>query len=143
RLLGNGVRLIVKEHHATPLVALRAVTLGGLLLERPENNGINNFIAGLLTRGSRHHSRDSLGRAIESLAASIDGFSGRNSFGLRGQFMSRTVEEGTDLFLEILRHPTFPEEEVEKRRRELLIALSHRDDDSASRAIELFYRTHF
>lgn len=143
RLLANGVRLVVKEHHATPLVALRAVTLGGLLLERRETNGINNFIAGLLTRGSRHHSRESLGRAIESLAASIDGFSGRNSFGLRGQFMARTVEEGTDLFLEVLRHPTFPDDEVEKRRRELLIALSHRDDDPASRAVEQFYETHF
>ena len=143
RTLENGVRLVVKEHHAAPLVAFRAVTLGGLLLERPENNGINNFLAGLLTRGSRHHSRESLGRAVESLAASIDGFSGRNSFGLRGQFMARTVEEGTELFLEVLRHPTFPEEEVEKRRRELLIALSHRDDDPSSRAIELFYATHF
>jgi zinc protease len=143
RTLENGVRLVVKEHHAAPLVAFRAVTLGGLLLERPENNGINNFLAGLLTRGSRHHSRESLGRAVESLAASIDGFSGRNSFGLRGQFMARTVEEGTELFLEVLRHPTFPEEEVEKRRRDLLIALSHRDDDPSSRAIELFYATHF
>ena len=143
RTLGNGIRLVVKEHHATPLVALRAVTLGGLLLERPETNGINNFLAGLLTRGSRHHSRESLGRAIESLAANIDGFSGRNSFGLRGQFMARSVEEGTELFLEVLRHPTFPPDEVEKRRRELLIALSHRDDDPASRAIELFYATHF
>ena len=57
--------------------------------------------------------------------------------------MARTVEEGTELFLEVLRHPTFPPDEVEKRRRELLIALSHRDDDPASRAIELFYATHF
>jgi zinc protease len=143
RTLDNGVRLIVKEHHAAPLVAFRAVTLGGLLLERRENNGINNFLAGLLTRGSRHHSRESLGRAVDSLAASIDGFSGRNSFGLRGQFMARNVEEGTELFLEVLRHPTLPPEEVEKRRRELLIALSHRDDDPASRAVELFYASHF
>lgn len=143
RLLGNGVRLVVKEHHATPLVSMRAVTLGGLLLERAENNGINNFIAGLLTRGSRHHSRESFGRAIDSLAANIDGFSGRNSFGLRGHFMARHLEEGTDLFLEVLQHPTFPQEEVEKRRRELLIALSHRDDEPASRAVELFYATHF
>ncbi len=143
RRLDNGIRLIVKEHHATPLVALRAVTLGGVLLERPENNGINNFLAGLLTRGSRHHSRESLGRAVDSLAASIDGFSGRNSFGLRGQFMARHAEEGTELFLEVLRHPTFPPDEIEKRRRELLIALSHRDDEPASRAIELFYATHF
>ena len=143
RTLPNGVRLIVKEHHAAPLVALRAATLGGLLLERPERNGVNNFLAGLVTRGSRHHNRESLGRAVESLAGSLEGFSGRNSFGLRGQFLSRSLEEGTELFLEVLRHPTFPADEVEKRRREILIDLSHRDDDPAQRAVELFYAGHF
>jgi zinc protease len=143
RALANGVRLIVKEHHAAPLVALRAAALGGLLLERQETSGINNFLAGLVTRGTRHHSRESLGRAVESLAGSLDGFSGRNSFGLRGQFISRYAEEGIELFLETLRHPTFPQDEIEKRRRELLIALANRDDEPAQRAIELFYAAHF
>ncbi len=143
RTLANGVRLLVKEHHAAPLVALRAATLGGLLLERRERSGINNFLAGLVTRGSRHHTRESLGRAVESLAGSLEGFSGRNSFGLRGQFLSRHLEEGTELFLEVLRHPTFPADEVEKRRREIVIALSHRDDDPAQRALDLFYAAHF
>ena len=143
RTLANGVRLIVKEHHAAPLVAMRAAALGGLLLERKETGGINNFLAGLLTRGSRHHSRESLGSAVESLAGSLDGFSGRNSFGLRGQFVSRHAEDGTDLFLEVLRHPTFPVEEIEKRRREVLVALANRDDDPAQRAMEIFYAAHF
>jgi zinc protease len=143
RTLDNGVRLIVKQHHAAPLVAIRAATLGGLLLETQETNGINNYVAGLMTRGTRHHSRESLGRAVESLAASLEGFSGRNSFGVRGQFMSRHLEEGTEIFLEVLRYPAFAPEEVEKRRRELVVALAHRDDDPAQRAIELFYSMHF
>lgn len=143
RTLANGVRLIVKEHHATPLVAMRAAALGGLLLERPETSGINNLLAGLLTRGSRHHSRDALNRAVESLAGSLEGFSGRNSFGLRGQFVARHAEEGTELFLEVLRHPTFPTDEMEKRRREVLVALANRDDEPAQRAMELFYAAHF
>lgn len=143
RTLENGVRLVVKEHHAAPLVAIRAATLGGLLLERPETNGINNFLAGLVTRGTRRYSRESLGRAVESLAGNLDGFSGRNSFGLRGQFTARHAEEGMELFLEVLRHPTFPADEVEKRRRELLVAIANRDDEPAQRAVELFYATHF
>jgi zinc protease len=143
RTLANGLRLIVKEHQSTPLLAIRAAALGGLLLERAETSGINNFLAGLLTRGSRHHSRDSLNRAVESMAGSLEGFSGRNSFGLRGQFLARHAEEGTDLFLEVLRHPTFPIDEIEKRRREVLVALANRDDEPAQRAMELFYAAHF
>lgn len=143
RTLDNGVRLVVKEHHAAPLVAIRAATLGGLLLERPDVAGINNFLAGLLTRGTRRYSRESLGRAVESLAGSLDGFSGRNSFGLRGQFTARHAEEGMELFLEVLRHPAFPADEVEKRRREILVAIANRDDEPAQRAMELFYAAHF
>src|SRR6185369_434540 len=143
RTLDNGVRLVVKEHHAAPLVAMRAATLGGLLLERPDCAGIDHFLAGLVTRGTRRYSRESLGRAVESLAGSLDGFSGRNSFGLRGQFTARHAEEGLELFLEVLRHPTFPADEVEKRRREILVAIANRDDEPAQRAMELFYAAHF
>ncbi len=143
RRLPNGVRLIVKEHRGAPLIALRAATLGGLLLERAPNSGINNFLAGMMSRGTQYHSRAMLGRAIESLAGYLDAFSGRNSFGLRGQFLSRHVEEASDLFLEMLRAPTLPLDEVEKRRREVLVHLAQRDDEPAQSAVELFYETHF
>jgi zinc protease len=141
--LPNGVRLIVKEHRGAPLLAVRAATLGGLLLERTANAGVSNFLAGMLNRGTRYHSRAMLGRAVESLAGFLDGFSGRNSFGVRGQFLSRHVEEGTDLFLEMLRMPALEPDEVAKRRRELLVHLSHRDDEPAQRAVELFYEALF
>ena len=143
RQLANGVRLIVKEHPGAPLIALRAATLGGLLFERSTNAGINNFLAGMMSRGTQYHSRAMLGRAIESLAGYLDAFAGRNSFGVRGQFLSRHVEEASDLFLEMLRAPTLPPDEIEKRRREILVQLSQRDDEPAQRAIELFYETHF
>jgi len=143
RTLPNGVRLIVKVHPGAPLLSVRAVTLGGLLLERPAYAGINNFLAGMVTRGTAYHSRAMLGRAIEGLAGYLDGFSGRNTFGIRGQFLSQHVEEGTELLLEVLRTPTLPSDEVEKRRRELLVQIAQRDDDPAQRTIELFYETHF
>jgi len=142
--LQNGVRLLVKEHHEVPVVALQAVMLGGLLFENSSNTGINNCLAGLLTRGSDRFSRLELAEAVESLAGSIRGFSGRNSLGLSGSFLSTTrIDNTVDLFLETLLHPTFPAEEVEKRRRELLLLLKNREDDLAQIAFDLFYQTIF
>jgi zinc protease len=142
--LQNGVRLLVKEHHDVPVVALQAVVLGGLLFEDQTNTGINNFLAGLLTRGSERFSRQELAEAVESLAGSIRGFSGRNSLGLAGSFLSTTrVDNAVGIFLETLLHPTFPSEEVEKRRRELLLSLKNREDDLAQIAFDLFYQTIF
>ncbi len=142
--LDNGVRLLVKEHHEVPVVAVQAVMLGGLLFEDATNIGINNFLAGMLTRGSERFSRLELAEAVETLAGSVRGFSGRNSLGLSGSFLSTTrLKDGLDLFLETFLHPRFPSEEVEKRRRELLLLLKNREDELAQIAFDLFYQTIF
>ena len=139
--LDNGVRLLVKEHHDVPVIAVQAVTLGGLLFENEHTAGISNFVAGMLTRGSQQFSRFSLAEAVESLAGGLNGFSGRNSLGLSGSFLTTHANEGIDIFLETLLHPTFPADEVEKRRREILLALKNREDDLAQIAFDLFYQT--
>jgi len=142
--LDNGVRLIIKEHHAVPVMALQAVMLGGLLFENEQTMGINNMLAGLLTRGSERFSRLELAEAVESLAGSLRGFSGRNSLGLSGSFLTAPrIDNALDLFLDTLLQPTFPAEEVEKRRREILLALKNREDDLAQIAFDLFYETLF
>ena len=139
--LDNGVRILVREHHGVPVMAIQAATLGGLLFEQEGNAGINNLIAGMLTRGSQRFSRLSLAETVESLAGGLNGFSGRNSLGLSGSFLTTHTKEGVDIFLETLLHPTFPDDEVAKRRREILLALKNRDDDLAQIAFDLFYET--
>jgi zinc protease len=142
--LDNGVRILVKEHHAVPVMAVQAAMLGGLLFENDTTNGINNFLAGMLSRGSDRFSRLELTEAIESLAGSLRGFSGRNSIGLSGAFLTASrADNAIDLFLDTLLHPTFPLEEVEKRRREILLAIKNREDELAQIAFELFYATLF
>jgi zinc protease len=142
--LSNGTRILVKEHHEVPVMSIQAVVLGGLLFENEQTIGMNNFLAGLLTRGSERFSRLALAEAVESVAGSLRGFSGRNSLGLSGSFLTTSrVDHALDLFLETLIHPTFPEDEVEKRRRETLLALKNREDELAQIAFDLFYSTIF
>ena len=141
--LDNGIRLLVKEHHSVPVVSLQACMLGGVLFETEPNAGMNNLIAGLLTRGSQRFSRLALTEAVESLAGSLGGFSGRNSLGLSGSFLSSRATTGLELFLDTLLQPIFPADEVEKRRREILLALKNREDELAQIAFDLFYATIF
>ena len=142
-VLDNGIRLLVKEHHNVPVISLQACVLGGLLFEDDHNAGINNFLAGLLTRGSQRFSRLELAQATESLAGSLGGFSGRNSLGLSGAFLSAQTPVGLDLFLDTLLQPAFPEEEIEKRRREILLGFKNREDELSQIAFDLFYATLF
>ncbi len=139
--LDNGVRIIVQEHHEVPVFSMRAAVLAGLLAENAENNGISNFVADVLTRGTRNRSHEELAAAIESLAGDVGGFSGRNSLGVAAGFLSENFDEGMDLALEVLLEPAFNEEDTEKARRELLLAIKNREDEASHRAFNLIYKT--
>ncbi len=141
--LPNGVRLIIQEHHEVPVFSVRIAMLGGLLAETRTDNGISNFAAEMLTRGTELHDRRQFAAAVESLGGGIDGFSGRNSLGLAGSFLSSRFAEGMALFLEALLHPAFDADEVEKARRELLLAIRHREDSSSRVAFDLAFETVF
>ncbi len=139
--LDNGVRVIVQEHHSVPMFSVRAAVLGGLLSETPANNGISNFVAEMLTRGTDRRSREKLASDIESMAGDLGGFSGRSSFGVSATFLSEHFKEGLGLTLEVLLEPSFDPEEVEKTRRELLMAIKNRSDETAQRTFDLAYKT--
>jgi zinc protease len=136
--LPNGLRVIVKRNPSVPLVALRLSFLGGQLAETRATEGVSSFIAEMLQRGTEQRSAAQLAAEVEDIAGSLDGFSGRNSFGLTGEFLKESLDTGLELFADALLHPSFPADEIEKLRREQIAAIRRREDNLASRAFELF-----
>jgi len=141
--LENGIQIHVVPRREVPVVALRAAMLGGLLSETPKTAGISNFLAGMWLRGTRARSAADFARQVESLAADIDGFSGRNSIGLTLDATSDKLLPTLDLFAEVVLAPAFGVEEIERERRDTLAVLARRDDRLAARVFDLFCRTHF
>jgi zinc protease len=141
--LAGGGRLIVKADHSLPLVAVRAAFLGGLLYEDEGTNGLNNLMAEVWDRGTTRLSADELARAVEDMAATISSFSGRNSFGVEGQFLSQYLDPGLDLLAEVMTKPAFDPREVEKARPTILAALQRQQDQLPSRTFRLFTETLF
>lgn len=139
-LPGGGVLLVQPDRHV-PLVSMRAAWLGGLRWETPEDNGINQLMARMLTSGTGTRSADEIARQVDEWAASLSGVAGRNSFGLAGEFLSRHLERGMRLFAECLLDPTYPEEELAKERSLQLEEIRAREDDPAGVAFDLFAET--
>jgi zinc protease len=141
RVLPNGVRILVKRDPTVPIVAFRAVWVGGLRYEDARTNGINYMLASLVTRGTTTRGAESLAQEVEGMAGSIGGFSGRNSFGLRAELLSRNWERGMDILADCILHPTFPAAELEKERRQVLDELHAQEDNLSSVAFRLFARS--
>jgi zinc protease len=144
--LPGGGTLLIKEERAVPLVALRAAWMGGLRAESIENAGINTLAARLASKGTRTRGPEQIVREMEGMGGSLGGNSGRNSFGLRAELLSKHLESGLELFAETICEPTFAAEEVQRERTLQIDELRSRDDNPAGVAFLLFgetmYRTH-
>lgn len=142
-VLQNGIRVIVRENHAVPVVAIQAGFLGGVRAEPPDKGGVSILTAEMLTKGTRGRTAREIAEAVEDIAAELAGTSGRNSFGLRGKFMRRDFEQGLRLFAESLLSPTFPGDELEKKKKEILGRIRLQKDELAQSAFLLFLARHY
>ena len=140
-VLKNGVRLLVRENHYVPLVAVRAGFLGGVRFENQNNNGVFNFIAEMLTEGTKTLSATEIHRRIESLAGSVSGFSGKNSFGASMLIPSQNFEPGLELFSDLLLNPAFPAEDVKRIKMLILAAIKREQDQPRIVVRNLFLET--
>ncbi|MEW6720312.1 MAG: pitrilysin family protein, partial [Thermodesulfobacteriota bacterium] len=142
-VLPNGIRVIVREDRSVPVVAVEAGFLAGVRAEPADKGGVSNLTAGMLTKGTKSRTAEEISEAVENMAADLNGYSSRNSFGLQGKFLRRDFQQGFRLFAESLREPTFPAEELEKKRRETLGALKQQKDQLTQSAFLLFMATHY
>ena len=139
--LPGGGTLLIKQERAVPLVAFRAAWQGGLRLEDASNAGISVLLARLVSKGTRSRGPERLVRELEAMGGSIGGNAGRNSFGLRSEFLSRHLAEGFEVFAEALSAPAFAPEEVRRERTQQIDELRSRDDNPAGVAFLLFSET--
>jgi len=138
--LNNGVTLIIKEDLSNETVAFYATVPGGLRYETPETNGIGNFTASMLARGTTSRSLEDIGREIEDIAGGISGFSGKNSAGVSAKFLSKDFDKGLEIFTDVLLNPSFESSEMAKLRKDTLAAIKRAEDYLPGYTFKLLYK---
>lgn len=139
-VLPNGISLLVREDPRLPVVAARIGVLGGTRYESEKTQGLFNMLAQVITRGTQDRSALEIARTLDDMSASLGGFSGRNSFGITGKFLSADLEDGMGLMREVLTRAEFPTEEIELARSRIISAIRARRDDMFSSAMDLFMK---
>ena len=136
--LENGIILLVREDDTVPTVGIRAVFPGGLREETPQINGAFTYISELLPKGTRSMTASELAVAVADIAGTLNGFSGKNTFGLKADFLARFFPDGLALVRDVIREPAFDKNEAEKIRPELLAQLKQQEDSLTSLAFQEF-----
>ncbi len=141
--LANGVRLLVQENHAVPVVNLFITAPGGLRYEQESNVGITSLMSAMLVRGTKTRTRLQIARALEDVGGVLSPYSGRNSFGLSAQVRSQDLPLALGVAADVLVNPTFPQAELQQQKQLQLAAIAMRTDDVDSYANDLMAQTLF
>ena len=140
-VLQNGITVLIKKNDSVPLFAARAAFLGGVRYEDEDTNGVSNFVSRMLTRGTDSRSALEIAEQIESIAGQVDGFSGRNSFGVTVESLSKNFVPAMDIFADVILNASFNPEEVERARREILADINRQGDNLLRTTVNLFLDT--
>ena len=123
---------IVVVDRARPFRAVCLCTRRGTLADPPGKAGLAQLTARMLTRGAAGRTRATIADDIDTLGAAVDISAGRDNVTLWADGLSRNFHELEAILADVLRHPTFPVDELEKLKRETLAELAEvRDDDEA------------
>jgi len=136
--LKNGLKVVLYPLHDIPTVAITIAFPGGLRFETKKTDGLFKALSLIWTRGTKNMSAEEIAEKVEDIGGSISGFSGRNTFGLKAVFLSSKIDEGLELFKDVLVNPTFPETECDKARPELISYILRQQDQPINLAINEF-----
>ena len=121
--LANGLRVIVVERPGLPLLAAEVLIRNGAEVDSKDLAGTASMTGSLLTRGTETMTAPQIASAIESLGGSID--SGAHWEASRATIvvMSDKAEPALKILSDVVLHPTFKQEEIDRLKNQTLDGL--------------------
>ncbi len=143
RELSNHLKVVVVERQALPIVSLRLVIETGAEADPIELPGAAQLVASLLNEGTARRSALEIAEAVDSAGGTIvTGAEWDYSFAALS-VLSDHSEQAFDLLADIVCHPAFAPEEIERIRKQTLSSLEVLRDDPAYVADAVFDRLVF
>lgn len=124
RTLPNGLRVIVVERSNAPLVAAQLVVKNGAEVDPPGLSGLADVTASLLTKGTEKRTAPQIAEAIEALGGSINSGAGWDASRASINVLSSKIAPALEILADVVRRPTFKEEEIERLRQQYLDNIS-------------------
>ena len=141
--LGNGLALRSMARGHVPLVSVALVLDAGEALVPAGREGVAVLAGDALSGGTRHRSGVDLAEAFERLGAGLRAMTGWDATTVSFTCVAERLDPMLQLVAEVVREPSFPEEEVERIRAEHLASLRQRRMDPGSLADDVLDREVF
>jgi zinc protease len=137
-MLPNGITILTRPNFNSPSVVIQGYLPAGGLFDPLEKLGLADFTALALSRGTARRGFQQIFDALESVGAGLSVNGGTHTAGFSGRALAEDVDMLLDMLAEVIQQPSFPTEQVERLRAQLLTGLAIRAQDTAEMASLIF-----
>lgn len=140
-VLSNGLTILTEE-----MPTLRSVSLGvwlkqGSRHETPEENGVSHFIEHLLFKGTERRSAAEIAKTIDAIGGQCDAFTSKEYTCFYARVLDEHLPRALDLLSDIVLHPKFDPENIEKERKVIFEEIKMVEDSPDELVYDLFTET--
>lgn len=146
RVLPNGLTVLIKENHTSPVVSIGSYSLAGARIEDPSKAGAANFVARMLPHGTKKMSGEQINRELDSMGASFNCGANHTRIESDMTVLREDFGKGLAILADMLQNPKFDPAEMEKERPLIQAQLLARGDDwntdAMDRMLAELFKTH-
>src|SRR5437773_1620627 len=140
RQLANGLPVWIVELHEVPVVQVNLLVLGGGANETGKKFGAASLTAAMLEQGAGTRSALEVADAVDYLGADLSAGSSFDATAVRLHVPVSRLADALPIMADVALRPTFPNDELERLRKERLTSLLQGRDDPPTIAAATFSR---
>ena len=141
--LSNGLKVVLMEKHEVPLVQLNVVIKTGNVNDPENKTGLAALTMSMLTEGAAGKSSLEIADAIDFLGAKISTNAGAHSSGVYLHTPLSKLDDALKIMSNILLRPDFPQNELDRKKKDRLTSLMQMHDQPTAIASAAFNKILF
>jgi len=140
KVLKNGLKVIVVEHHELPVVSLRLMCKAGSQYDPAGKAGLTRFMTDLLTKGTETLSATEIADKIDFIGGRLSAGSNWDATYVTCTALTKHLQTALELMQDVVLNPAFSDGEIERNRQQTLSSIENDKDRPSTIASEAFNR---
>src|SRR4030042_5363792 len=138
--LGNGLTVVIRENHSSPVVAVQVWVKAGSTTEPEERAGMSHILEHMAFKGTKRRGPGQIAREVESLGGEINAYTSFDQTVYHITISGRYLENALDILADTIGNSVFDADELAKEREVILEELRIHEDNPARRNGKALFR---
>jgi zinc protease len=136
--LSNGMKVILAERHALPLVSFRLLVDAGYAADQFAIPGAGKLTMQTLDEGTSKRTAIQISDELLALGATIDASSSLDTCTVSLSTLTSTLDPALDIYADVILNPAFPEADFQRQQKQLLAGIQQEKNRPVQMGLRVF-----